>query len=231
MQSEKKHELNAVKEIFEQYSNILSKEEIRSVNIALNKINIEQFKKRENIDDLRTTSDQIKENANNLLKTGAEIKDVIELYNSALDVDPTNYVVYSNRALMYSRINELDKAVDDCLVGLFVNPKFIKFHIRLAMIYMDSDQEKAIKYVKQGLEIEPDNQFLLEMKSKLNIPEQKTELPFGADGQNPFGGAFDELLQNKGIQDMVSNFVKDKSPDDLNKMLNSVLGSFGGKKN
>jgi tetratricopeptide (TPR) repeat protein len=130
-------------------------------------------------------------------------------------------VVYSNRALIYQKLEQQSKAIEDCIKGIQIEPTFVKFYIRLATIYSESDKKAALDYIEKGLAFEPENQILLNMKEELDVKS-----PF--DSFDP--STMDSLLKNKNLQDMVQNFVKDKTPEELNDMVSKVFGNLGKMK-
>nr|XP_025037252.1 tetratricopeptide repeat protein 28-like isoform X2 [Pelodiscus sinensis] len=50
----------------------------------------------------------------------------IMLYNEALEVDPQNCILYSNRSAAYMKIKQYDKALDDAIKARLLNPKWPK---------------------------------------------------------------------------------------------------------
>lgn len=216
MVSNFKQNLKIVKEFFDENKAKLTQEEQKTIQFIFKKFEIQS--ESSSVED-KNKSEEMKNQGNNLFKEG-KLEEALEFYNKALSFDSKNYLVYSNRALVYMKLDQIDKAVEDCLLGIEIEPKFVKFYIRLAMIYSDSDRSKANEYIEKGLSYEPNNSILLEMKN--NQKEEAEESSFDPS-------TMDSLLKNKGLQDMVQSFVKDKSPEELNAMMNSVLGKLGKK--
>ena len=49
-----------------------------------------------------------------------------ELYTQALALDPNNYILYSNRAAAYMKLNEADLALKDARTAKLLNPTWPK---------------------------------------------------------------------------------------------------------
>ncbi|KAM0679580.1 hypothetical protein GINT2_000420 [Glugoides intestinalis] len=199
-----------VKEFFNANKEKLSTEEWTSVIRVLNKIiesnsdvTVEQKKEAE----------EHKVKGNELFKE-ANFEEALKLYNKSLELDPTNYLVYSNRSLVLQKLGKDEEAIKDCVKGIGIEPTFVKFYLRLATLYEGKDDKKALEYVSKGLEYERDNKAFLEMKDRLE--EKKTFDP----------SSLGSLLENPNITEMVKSFVKDKTPEELNEMISSVFGKL-----
>ncbi|ELA41084.1 uncharacterized protein VICG_01877 [Vittaforma corneae ATCC 50505] len=208
--------LKNVKQFFEENKEAISKEDMQTVSFILKKL---ELKSRIAAPEEKAQSEEMKNRGNDLFREG-RLDESLEMYNKALEHDITNYLVYSNRALVFMKLDQIDRAIEDCLLGIEIEPKFVKFYIRLAIIYTETDRAKASGYIEKGLAFEPENSALLEMKSNL-----VKNSPLGSFDTS----TMDSLLKNKSLQDMVQNFVKDKSADELNSMMSSVLGKLGKK--
>lgn len=207
--------LNTVRKFFEDHSAILTKTEKDTIEAILKRIELPSITNEQK--DLSIT---LKNKGNDFYKEGA-LQEALEMYTKSLEADPTNYVVYSNRALIYLKLEQVNKAIDDCIKGIELEPSFTKFYIRLATIYGETNKKLALEYIEKGLAFEPENSVLLNMKEELS--EEASPL----DSFDP--STLDSILQNKSLQDMVQSFVKDKTPEELNDMMSKVLGSLGKK--
>lgn len=207
--------LELVRKFFEKHTSLLSTSEKESINSILNKIECSSVSQEQ-----KDLSIELKNKGNEFYKEGA-LQDALEMYTKSIETDPSNYVVYSNRALIYQKLEQHSKAIEDCIKGIQIEPTFVKFYIRLATIYSESDKKAALDYIEKGLAFEPENQILLNMKEELDVKS-----PF--DSFDP--STMDSLLKNKNLQDMVQNFVKDKTPEELNDMVSKVFGNLGKMK-
>ncbi|KAI4290982.1 small glutamine-rich tetratricopeptide repeat-containing protein alpha [Pancytospora philotis] len=165
----------------------------------------------------RQRSEEIKERGNEAYKSG-DLEKALELYGEAIAADPLNAPVYSNKALVCSKLGKDEEGIEACLAGLRVDPSFIKFYIRIGLFYMKTDSEKAHDYFLQGLERDPSNQHLKDLAAQTGAPAPASGLP-----------DFEQLVGNPAVQDAVKNFVKDKSPEELADMLKTMMGGLGHK--
>eukprot|EP00158_Paraphelidium_tribonemae_P008497 Partr_v1_DN28592_c4_g2_i2_m73913 putative DnaJ (Hsp40) homolog, subfamily C, member 7 len=90
-----------------------------------------------------------KESGNVAFKAG-NLEEAVELYSKALEVDPDNSAVncklYSNRAIVYAKLNKLELSVKDCDSALAIDEKFIKVITRRADNYMKLEKyEEAVR--------------------------------------------------------------------------------------
>lgn len=176
---------------------------------------IEEMEKRET-PEIRAGSDAAKARGNEAFMEG-HLEEALAHYTEALSIDPLNYLVYSNRAIVYSRLNRREEGIRDCLAGLKIDPTFVKFYIRLGMFYADTDRAKANEYIREGLRYEPDNKHLRELAESTGA-----EPPSAAEPESKLAS----LLKNSQVQDAVKNFVKDKSPAELAEMMQNALKGF-----
>lgn len=207
-------ELENTRQFFEKNKEKLAEGDLENVLFILNRIQLKSIAPTE---EDKKNSDEAKNTGNDLFKEG-KFEEALDLYNKAIELNPLNYLVYSNRALVYVKLGNTQKAIEDCLLGIEIEPSFIKFYIRLAFIYRETDKALADQYIEKGLKVEPDNAVLLELKGVHNENDAFDM------------STVDSLLKNKGLQNLVQNFVKDKSPEELNTMMNDVLGKLGGGK-
>lgn len=204
-----------VKEFFNANKEKLSSEEWKSVMGALNKILASNS---------QVTAEQKKEaeeqkvKGNEMFKE-AKFEEALELYSKSLELDPKNYLVYSNRSLVLQKLGKDEEAIKDCMRGVEIEPTFVKFYLRLATLYEGKDNKKAVEYIDKGLKYESENVALLEMKGRLEEDESTAFDPSNLSS----------LLENTNIKDMVQSFVKDKTPEELNEMISSVFGKLQKK--
>ncbi|MBN3271950.1 TTC28 protein, partial [Polyodon spathula] len=50
----------------------------------------------------------------------------IRLYTEALEADPQNCILYSNRSAAYMKIQECERALEDAIKARLLNPKWPK---------------------------------------------------------------------------------------------------------
>lgn len=203
-----------VKEFFERNKSAVTQEELNVISSVISRIEHAESAKTES----RSLSEDLKLRGNASFKE-ADFGSAIEFYSKSIEADPSNYLVYSNRALVYQKMNENERAIKDCLEGIRIEPSFAKFYIRLAMIYSGSDRARAHEYCLKGLEYEPNNKNLRDLAESTKPEDEKS---VGSLDPSTLG----DMLKNKDLQDMVKNFVKDKSPEELSRMMSDVLGKL-----
>jgi len=121
----------------------------------------------------------------------------VEKYSEAIKRDPTNYVLYTNRATAYLKLKAYSETLKDCDKCLELNPKFIKAYIKKGAVYFATQQyQKCIEVYTQALEIDPTNAEAMEELRKV-----------------------DEILNTQGVdpEQVKRNFEKDP---ELQRVLN-----------
>lgn len=68
-------------------------------------------------------------NANKRIQSG-DYNAALRLYNEALKLDHTNYVIYGNRSAIYCRLGKYDKALRDAIKARELNPNWSKAYYR-----------------------------------------------------------------------------------------------------
>ena len=64
---------------------------------------------------------ELKTKGNEALSKG-HVTEAINLYTSAIELEPSNHVLFSNRSAAYCKSREFDKALDDAVVCTKINP-------------------------------------------------------------------------------------------------------------
>jgi len=101
-----------------------------------------------------------KEKGNEYFKN-ADYPNAIKCYTEAMKRDPTDFVLYSNRAACYTKLAEYTLGMSDCDKCLEMNPNFAKAYSPKAyLFYIKKDYVKAIEYYEKGLKLDPDNKEL-----------------------------------------------------------------------
>lgn len=112
-------------------------------------------------------------NEGNLLMKEEKYSEALTAYNRAIQLDATNPVFYCNRAAAYSRINDFQKAAEDCQMALRYDPKYSKAYGRLGMAYakMNKHQEAEDAY-RVALRLDPEN---MDYKNNLSVTQQRIQ--------------------------------------------------------
>lgn len=88
-----------------------------------------------------------------------DFKEAVKYFSEAIELDPSNHVLYSNRSGAYVSMGEHQKALDDATKCVDLKPDWVKGHIRkaTARIYLNQ-LEEALEDYSNGLKYEPENE-------------------------------------------------------------------------
>jgi len=136
-----------------------------------------------NVDDSFDKASQLKDQGNAALASG-NLEEAIKLYSEALNLDPTNHVLYSNRSAAYAKAEKYAEALKDAEKTVELKPDWGKGYSRkgAALSYLGRDSE-AQKVYEEGLVHEPTNELL---KEGLKEVRAKLASNQGAKIMNPF---------------------------------------------
>ena len=114
----------------------------------------------------------------NALFAKKRFRDAAKFYGEAIDLDPYDHSLYSNRALCFLELGAFEKARLDAEECTKLRPDFLKGHLRLARaLRLLGDCEEAIKACKAGLEVERNSKSLraeyVEAKRALRAQKRK----------------------------------------------------------
>ena len=105
----------------------------------------------------KSKADELK-TAGNKAMSSKDFSTAIASYTSAIALDPTSPVYFSNRSAAYSQVGQHDSAVSDARAALELDPKFGKAYSRMGhALFSLGKYEEAVEAYTKGLEIDPDN--------------------------------------------------------------------------
>mmetsp|Transcript_9085 Transcript_9085/g.27316 ORF Transcript_9085/g.27316 Transcript_9085/m.27316 type:complete len:375 (+) Transcript_9085:371-1495(+) len=111
-------------------------------------------------------ADDLKRRGNDAFAAGSH-DEAIALYTSAIELDPTNAVLFSNRAAAYTKLEEYQKAKFDADMCIELKPEWAKGYWRKGTAEIEGQEyNAAIKTFERGLEYCPTDQNLVEGKKK-----------------------------------------------------------------
>ncbi|XP_076914856.1 hsp70-Hsp90 organizing protein 3-like [Bidens hawaiensis] len=85
----------------------------------------------------------------------------IQHFTDAINLNPTNHVLYSNRSAAYASLNQFSDALTDALKTVDLKPDWSKGYSRLGAAHHGLKQyDDAVLAYKKGLEIDPTNESL-----------------------------------------------------------------------
>lgn len=98
-----------------------------------------------------------------------EIDKALAEYNKAVEADPTDYLAYYNRGVVYLKYKfKLKEAEEDIDKALELNPDYAKSHVIKGDIYrVKGELDKAMKEYDVAVKLEPDNWCFYHAKSVL----------------------------------------------------------------
>ena len=101
--------------------------------------------------------EELKNQGNECLRN-KNFKGAYDFYTKAIELDPTNYSIYSNRVLTLVELNRLDDALLDAEICVSLNSQWPKGYIRLSMVLLRLNETiKAEETALEGLKYEPEN--------------------------------------------------------------------------
>ncbi|PNH03569.1 Heat shock protein STI [Tetrabaena socialis] len=109
-------------------------------------------------------ADELKAKGNAAFSSG-NFEEAITYFTQAIEVDPSNHVLYSNRSASHASLKDYGAALEDAQKAadkcIELKPDFAKGYSRKgALQFFMKEWDKAIETYQKGLALEPDNQEL-----------------------------------------------------------------------
>ncbi|XP_011081199.1 hsp70-Hsp90 organizing protein 3 [Sesamum indicum] len=173
-------------------------------------------------------ADEAKAKGNAAFSAG-KFNDAVSHFTDAINLAPTNHVLYSNRSAAYASLNKFSEALSDAQKTVELKPDWGKGYSRLGAAYMGlHNYGDAVSAYKKGIEIEPNNEALKSGLADAEAALARSSRPRAAPGASPFGEAFGpemwvrlasdastrEFLQQPDFVKMMQDIQK--SPNNLN---------------
>lgn len=104
--------------------------------------------------------DDLKKKGNEALGQ-QKYQEAIEFYTQAIQLDPKNHVLYSNRSAAHAQMKKYEEALADAEVTVKLNPTWSKGFSRkgAALAYLKR-HEDAVKAYEEALRLDPNNEQL-----------------------------------------------------------------------
>lgn len=109
----------------------------------------------------------LKEEGNKALAAD-NFEEAIAAYTEAINLDPSNHVLFSNRSAAYAKAGKYELALKDADQTIALNPTWAKGYSRKgsALSYMEKYVD-AFEVYQKGLEIDPNNQALQQGQAEI----------------------------------------------------------------
>lgn len=173
--------------------------------------------------------DELKSKGNAALQS-QNFTEAVNYYTQAIEIDPTNHVLYSNRSAAYAKTNDFAKSLSDAEKTIELKKDWPKGYSRkgAALELLERFDEAIVTY-EEGLKVDSSNPLLKEAleNCKLNAKPPSFSLGGGAGG-NPFADPklFAALAMNPKTRDLIADpEVQEllrglqKNPNDIAKLL------------
>ncbi len=89
----------------------------------------------------------------------------IQLFSKSLEVNPTLFEAYYNRAIAYSKTGEYDRSIEDLNKAVLLRPEYAGAYLLMGLIYeIKKDYPSALKFYREahGREKDPHLRKLVE---------------------------------------------------------------------
>eukprot|EP00118_Oscarella_pearsei_P025263 m.307856 g.307856 ORF g.307856 m.307856 type:complete len:553 (+) comp42942_c0_seq1:67-1725(+) len=158
------------------------------------------------------TAEQFKQEGNDALKAG-DLDKAVDCYTKAIEIDPENAVLYSNRSAAYAKKNDLTNAAKDGQKVIDIRPEWSRGYSRKGYsLFQQGKYDEAKEIYEKGLKFEPESKQL-----KDALAEVKAKIEPAHDPQNPFSDPqiFAKLAMNPETRDFLQQ-------DDFRMMLTAL---------
>ncbi|ELQ76383.1 TPR repeat-containing protein [Trachipleistophora hominis] len=175
------------------------------------------------------------EMAESLRKEGTELfkkgdyEGALNKYTEAIEKDPQNKVLYSNRSACYAKLNKNEEGIVDAEKAVELDPNYAKAYSRLGSFYYYTDPVKSAHYYEKALESDSSNKEYQKMVSDLKKRTQnRNDLNMAGKNGNM---DIESLFNNPELMNYAKELLKNKSPEEINKMKEMFGNMMNGKQN
>ncbi|XP_073287526.1 hsp70-Hsp90 organizing protein 1 [Primulina huaijiensis] len=173
-------------------------------------------------------ADEAKTKGNAAFSAG-NFTDAVSHFAEAINLAPTNHVLYSNRSAAFASLGNFSEALSDAQKTVELKPDWSKGYSRLGAAHMGlHNYDDAVSAYKKGIEIDPSNEALKSGLSDAEAASVRASRPRTVPGASPFGDAFGPEMWVRLANDPTTrgflqqpDFVKmmqdlQKNPNNLN---------------
>ena len=113
------------------------------------------------------TAKDWKDKGNALVKE-KKYKEALDCYTKAIEIDPNDPILYSNRSAMHLNLGEYDQSINDAEKAISLKPDYAKAYLRKGKALEGQQRlQEALDTYKLGLEKDKTNAQLLEASQEL----------------------------------------------------------------
>jgi tetratricopeptide (TPR) repeat protein len=114
----------------------------------------------EELEEYKQQANALKDKGNEAFQAG-DVELAIRFFSQALDIDPDNHIIYSNRSAAYMKADSKSKALYDAEKCVQLAPNWAKGYNRLGAAQQSLKRfDAAMESFKKGIELEPNNKTL-----------------------------------------------------------------------
>jgi len=167
-------------------------------------------------------------------------KEAIDFFNQAIEIDPNNHVLYSNRSAAQLSVGNGQEALNDANKCVELNPTWLKGWGRKgASLHMLKKYDQSIEAFNKGLEIDQDSLYLksgldlvLKDKKQTNAPPNMNKMMEKLMGNTNINNKMSDpdfikkiyeyqknplaMMQDKEMMDIFGNIMGEISTDNNN---------------
>lgn len=102
--------------------------------------------------------------------------EAVKHYTEAIKRNPSDHVLYSNRAAAYTRLGALNEALADCDKAIAIKPDFVKIYSRKGAVYtLRKEYHNAMEAYRKGLTYDASNEECREgLEKTLRLIDQSS---------------------------------------------------------
>ncbi|KAF8413015.1 hypothetical protein HHK36_000989 [Tetracentron sinense] len=137
-------------------------------------------------------ADEAKAKGNAAFSAG-RFEEAVRFFSEAIDLAPTNHVLYSNRSAAYASIHQYVDALADAKKTVELKPDWSKGYSRLGAAHIGLESfEDAIAAYRKGLELDPNNEALKSGLSdaQSSVSRSRARARAQPSSSSPFGNIF-----------------------------------------
>lgn len=120
-------------------------------------------------------AETLKQKGNEAFSNG-EWKKAAKIYRDAIKLNPSNPVLYSNRAICFIKLNDYARALKDCESGLELSSQDLrttmKLYYRQYLSFSSLNNDiQARGALEKARALDPNNKLIIEALQKLKVPK------------------------------------------------------------